>query len=231
MQPDATSGQLRRLVEEVRAYRDRHEVLRQAHHFLFALPIEPASQRFDVLVMGVNPGEQPSNWALHCGPTEETLEYDWLAALNQRTGPAKRWRTHLQTFCGDRRALMSEFFFWSSKNAGADFVARFGTSLRRSPHLEFCCTKNIELINVVRPQAVICPGLSDAAWFARIYELSHRQDLVAANGHLLVQHFERDAVPWLFTKHWSGSFGFTAEQRQQVRSYIDKVTPAPRQSL
>lgn len=214
------------LLNDVRSYRDRHDELRQAHHFLFALPIEPATDRFDILVMGVNPGEQPSNWDRHVGPTEETWDYDWLEAIGGRTGPSKRWRKHLQTFCGDRRAIMSEFFFWSSKDAGAGFRNSFGTSVTQSPHLAFCQVMNFHLIEIVKPKAVVCPGLSNSATFAKAYELAHVRDLRASNGHYLVRHFERDGMPWLFTKHWSGGFGFTASQKKQVRSYLDAVMSA-----
>jgi hypothetical protein len=36
----------------------------------------------------------------------------------------------------------------------------------------------------------------------------------------LVEVYWDGIRPWLFTKHWTGSYGFSAEQREAVRATI-----------
>ena len=173
--------------------------------------------------MGLNPGEQASNWEAHPGPTEETVDYDWLDEA-PRTGPSKRWRTKVEYFCQTTDVLQSDLFFWSTNNIGQAFFDRFGTTFQTSSHLEFCKEINLKLVALVQPRGVVAPGISHANEFAKRYGLKHVKSVDTDEGHKLIAHFERDGTPWIFTKHWGGAFGFSNEQRAIVRDYIGETT-------
>lgn len=212
------------LAEIVEDYDRNNPDLQSSHHFVFACPLPRDSDTFDYVVMGLNPGEQVWNWEQCNERTSETAKHDWI--LNLASFPrAQKWRKDIAKFCGGRPVLMSELFFWSSQNAGLAFYQRFGTSIEDSPHLRFCTDMNLKMLEVARPKAVILPGLSLSRQFAQVYGLTEvpHKALLADNGHSLVKYYEGHGLPWVFTKHWSGAFGFSATQRTQVQAYISEL--------
>lgn len=211
-------------IERIRSYTRSNPELLQSHHFLYDLPLSGNGDG-EYLVIGVNPGEVESDWEKWPSPTEETSLFDFHLASGSRGSGSTRWRNLVEQFCGTDRALMSEFFLWSSPDTGKAFQQRFGVPIERSPHLGFCLQANLELICTYMVKAVLAPGLKSVQLFSRAYGLRHIRTITAGNGHVLVQHWERDGTPWLFTKHWTAAFGFTAEQRERVRSYIAEVAP------
>lgn len=207
-------------IQRIREYTQRHEELLRAHHFLYDKPINTDVSRYRFAVLGVNPGEQAGDWAAWSEPTEETSLFDFREQLGQRPPASRRWRQLVEYFCGTDAVVMSEFFLWSTKDTGDAFLAKFGHRIEQSPHLAFCVEMNRELIEAYGVSAVVAPGLKSLALFGKQYGLSHVRTVRTDNGHVLVDHYQRDGVPWLFTKHWSAAFGFSKEQRELVRDYI-----------
>ncbi|MGC2620120.1 MAG: hypothetical protein WA414_13835, partial [Acidobacteriaceae bacterium] len=115
--------------------------------------------------------------------------------------------------------VFTELFFWSSRNH-AELLERF-ESLWGSRHLKFCIEMNKDLIEVYQPKAVIFVGLSNSERAAKAFGLNyvatHRVGITR-----VVEHFRDEHRPWFFTKHWTGSRGFTEEQRQAVRAYLER---------
>jgi hypothetical protein len=208
---------------QIRAYTAANAELLRAHHFLFDLPIDKGSDTAKFIVMGLNPGEQATDWELLNRPTEESREFDFHDT-HGRGRSAVTWSKWVEYFCQSTDVVLGEFFFWSSSKARKEFQDRFGTSLKRSPHLEFCRKMNCELIEHYEPAVVIAPGLEAIEFAPALYDLRYVRSVLAPNGHRLVEHYERNGVPWLFTKHWTGSHGFSNEQRAVVRDYIQGCT-------
>lgn len=211
---------IRSLLDEIRNYQRLYPELLKCHHFVAALPLETAVTSFEAMVIGLNPGEQENNWDIHPGPTEETIEYDWLDQIGARTPQSNRWRKSAEFFCGSRQIIFTDFFFWSTNNSGAAFSERFGCRFQDSPHLDFCRDINLRLASLVAPKIVVVPGIGHAEFFSRLYGLRLVRSERWSNGHRLIEHYQRENVPWIFTKHWGGAFGFTQDQRERVRQYI-----------
>ena len=108
-------------------------------------------------------------------------------------------------------------FFWSSSN-GRHFKDRFG-DLKSSKHLPICTDMNKQLIEAYSPKAVVLPGIGTAELCSSIYELKYESGLTCSKGRL-VERYSDGKRPWIFTKHWTASFGFSNDQREQVRDYI-----------
>ncbi|MDC9825375.1 hypothetical protein PRN20_16715 [Devosia sp. ZB163] len=216
---------LHRQIERIRSYTQANNDLLRAHHFLYDLPLDRSSQTFEFLVMGINPGEQKGDWEAWPKPTEETSLFDFRERLGRRPPASERWRSLVEYFCGTTNVVMSEFFLWSSVNSDAAFTEKFTVPIQRSPHLPFCAEVNLELVRHYAVRAVVAPGLKSIRLFAEPYGLRHVRTIPAGNGHTLVEHFDREGTPWLFTKHWSAAFGFSTDQRERIRDYIAEVSP------
>jgi hypothetical protein len=209
-------------IEAIRRYRDENAVLQQAHHFLYDLPLDKHAGRPEVVVMGINPGETQFDRDSCLGPTEETWQHDFHADSRLgRSQGSKRWRDSMKFFSLGRPVIQTELFFWSS-NDQAEFKERFGP-LWASKHLRFCTDMNRSLLDIYQPRFVIFVGLSDSARVAGQFGL-RLIDSVKEHRHRLVDHYEDSVRPWFFTKHWSGSFGFSQSQKDRIKDYIQKHT-------
>lgn len=216
-------GRLDSNIEAIRQYRDQHDVLRQAHHFLYDLPLDKQAGRPEVVVMGINPGETQFDRDSCPGPTEETWQHDFHAASKLgRSRGSKRWRDNMKFFADGRPVIQTELFFWSS-NSQSEFRERFGP-LWESQHLRFCTDMNRSLLDVYQPGFVIFVGLSDSARVAKEFGLRRIAPVVNEHRHRLVDHYKDSERPWFFTKHWSGAFGFSQSQKDQIKEYIRKQT-------
>lgn len=206
------------LINRIRARTQQHPELQLAHHFLFDLPLSGRTPEF--VVLGINPGECHADWALTPGPTEETREHDFHT--EQLSAGAKRWRSTVQRICGTDAVTLTQTFFWSSPDV-ACMQERFGWRLEDSSHLEFCRDVNRQLLDRFQPRAVACPGLILAELLPTLYELNHTETIrCPETGHRLVEAFHDGFRPWLVTKHWSGGFGFSRQQRAIVSDTIRK---------
>jgi hypothetical protein len=205
-------------IDAIRKYRDENPVLLQAHHFLYDLPLRKDAGRPEVVVMGINPGETQFDRDACPYPTEETWQHDFHATSKSgRSQGSVRWRRNMDFFACGYPVIQTELFFWSSNNQ-SEFNERFGP-LWKSQHLRFCVDMNRSLLDVYKPRFVIFVGLSDSARVALEFGL-RLVSSVREHGQRLVVHYEDDHRPWFFTKHWSGSFGFSQNQKDQIRTYI-----------
>lgn len=207
-------------IEAIRKYTVEHAELREAHHFLYDLPLSGDTEQPELVVMGINPGETQTDKPSCPGPTEETSKYDFHEhSPSGRSKGSKRWRELTAKFTSGRSVVFTELFFWSSKNH-AELLERFG-SLWDSRHLKFCISMNKDLIEVYRPKAVIFVGLSNSERAAKAFGLQY-VDTHRVNGTRVVEHFRDAHRPWFFTKHWTGSRGFTMAQRNAITVYLEQ---------
>lgn len=207
-------------IQAIRRYTTEHAELRQAHHFLYDLPLNRDVGPPELVVMGINPGETQVDRDSCAGPTEETSKYDFHEhSPAGRSKGSKRWRELTAKFTGGRSVVFTELFFWSSKNH-AELLERF-ESLWHSRHLGFCIDMNRDLIEVYQPTAVIFVGLSNSERAASAFGLKYI-DTHSVGGTRVIEHYRDAHRPWFFTKHWTGSRGFTTPQRDAIRIYLEQ---------
>jgi hypothetical protein len=223
-------------LDSIRAYTAAHKELREAHHFLFHLPLEPGNSKCEVMVISQNPGESPRQFeshpmsrAIELGLViwEESSERDFMdpnfvGRLSPETGQdTVKWSKAMRDYCGTNDIIQSELFFWSSRDRDRTFRQRFGRRFRDSPHLEFCRRMNEELISLYQPKVVVTAGITDCEHFANLYGLQHRSTIRGQHMRL-IEHFARDDIDWVFTAHWTGTYIGTADSAF-IRAYIDAV--------
>lgn len=210
-----TSAKLRGNIERIAAYTAEHAELRRAHHWLYDLRSPPVGKP-NFVIMGINPGESPSDWEAAPEPTEETSRYDWFED-KKRSRSSIRWSQLAAWFLDAKPYVMAELFLWSSRDM-KEFVERFG-ALAASPHLPFCREMNLDIITAYQPKAVILPGLGSAKLCASLYGLRHCES-IHEGGARVAETYTDGERPWLFTKHWTGSFGLSAAQKERIRTAI-----------
>jgi hypothetical protein len=209
-------------INTIRKYTAAHAELRVAHHFLYDLPLNKDARAPEIVVIGINPGETQVDREAYPGPTEETWNFDFheQASLGRSRGSI-HWRKNAAYFANGRPVIFTELFFWSSNDQG-EFKERFGP-LWDSPHLSFCVNLNRCLIDEYQPKSIIFVGLSDVARVAGEFGLRHVYTL-KMRGHRLVEHYQDALRSWYFTKHWSGSFGFSNIQKDAILKYIERTS-------
>ncbi len=207
-------------------YTKKHPELQQAHHFLYNLPLSKDTKCGDYIVMGINPGEGNNDWVIEPDRTQETSKYDFHE-VKGKGRKYVRWNSHIRNFLPDtENVIQTELCFWSSKG-GDKFTERFG-ELLYSEHLSFCTQMNKILLDHYKPKAVIFPGLSVIPIAFYEYGLDYKDTVLDTNdtkkNHRLVVEFYDGQRPWIFTKHWSGSRGFSGDQKQIIKNYISVLS-------
>jgi hypothetical protein len=207
--------------QRIRDYTAGHSELRAAHHFLYDLPLDKSAPSPKFVVMGINPGETERCRRAHPGPTEETRDFDFheQSPLGRSRGSIN-WRKHAADFANSRAVVFTELFFWSSKDKD-EFKERYGR-LWESPHLAFCVEQNKALIETHKPSGVIFVGISGCEKVAEAFGLE-TVDTVKEDNSRLVVHYRDQYRPWFFTKHWTGSFGFSNAQKAAIKEYIQRA--------
>jgi hypothetical protein len=178
-------------IQSIREYALQYKELTEARQFLYNTRLADDNSDVAFVLMVVNPRENSYGSRKLFGDSKFFLDTTSVA--------------------------MTACFFWSSRNVN-DFRSRYGP-LTRSPHVQFCTRLNKELISTYGPKAVIFTGISHAKWIANIYELQLVRS-ITENKVRLIEHYSDGKRPWIFTKHWSGSFGFSNSQRERTKSYI-----------
>jgi len=207
-------------ISTIRKYTAAHAELRAAHHFLYDLPLKRDTKIPEVVVMGINPGETEFDRDAYPGPTEETWNFDFHE--RSRLGRSKgsvRWHNYAEYFANGRPLVMTELFFWSSRN-NAEFEERFGL-LEVSPHLQFCMNLNRSLIDEYQPKSIIFPGVGKTQVVAKKFGLRH-VDTLCDGGKRLVLHYRDESRPWYFTQHWTSAWGLSNTDKDDIRKYIDQ---------
>lgn len=208
--------------EAIRGYRDANPELRRAHHFLYDLPLKRGAGKPQVIVMGINPGETQSDKDVCPGPTEETWDFDFHEKSRfRRSQSSVNWRRNADFFALGKPVVLTELFFWSSNNQ-TERKERFG-QLWGSRHLRFCVDMNLSLLDAYKPKFVVFVGVTYSKRVAQEFGL-RLIDSLKENNHRLADHYEDRHRPWFFTKHWSGSFGFSRAQKEQIKTYIQDRT-------
>lgn len=163
----------------------------------------------DAIIMGMNPGEDPTR--------------------ESGVSPASEgnWERLCQSFAdavGGRWAT-SEMFFWSSHDLKV-LKERVGDF---EPHLQFCADLNRTMIAYHRPKLVFQPGLGWAADAAKLYQLEHVATIKSPRrrGRLIEHYRMPDGTPWLATAHWTASFGFSGEDKNDIKSYAATLAGTP----
>jgi hypothetical protein len=207
-------------IQQIRDYTKSHPELRAAHHFLYDLPLSREAGEPTFVVMGINPGEIEGDRCAIPGPTEETWDYDFhQKAEFGRSQGSINWRKSAMFFADTEKIVFTELFFWSSRN-GNEFKQRFGL-LWDSPHLSFCISMNRILIEEYHPKAIIFAGLSSSEKIARLFSLYHICT-VRNERSRLVEHYRDEFRPWFFTKHFSAAWGFSNDQKREIKEYIQR---------
>ena len=210
---------LKTLHDEILAYTKAHDDLSESHHWLFDLPPfkdEPFNPKH--IVFGINPGEGKERPPKQ---TEETRFFDFHEENEKGSREKIKWTKKLLDILETRRIIQTELIFWSTKTVRV-LNDRFGP-LKRNPHLSFCCEKNRQLIEYHKPDSIICPGLGMLEVSVQAFGLNKIETIRASNGHRLIEHYTDGKRDWVFTKHFSGARGFTNEQKNAIKSYIQNL--------
>ena len=223
-------------LKRIRSYTEDNNDLKQCHHFLFNAiykrenRINNLNSRADVIVMSINPAETKKDYEYKGStPTENSNERDFHEHLSPEniSQSAKNWNRKTKIFCEDlfgENINETAFFFWSSANKGDKFTKTFGNKWKSKEclkHLNFCKEQNINLIRYHQPKIIIAPGIGDAEYFSKIYEMDHIGTIKDDdNGHRLIEHFEIQNIPFVFTKHWTGAYGFSNRQEEIIIDFL-----------
>ena len=196
------SNELQAEAEELKAYAAQHPELGAAKHHVFD-EIRPKGAKPEFVVMGINPGES--------------------------NRPEGGWTKRICEYTEDRPFVMTELFFWSSKDR-SDLERRYGPI---ETHLPFCIGLNKRLIAHYRPKAVLCPGLGmirlcvGANRFSLTHERTERRS--PPNGSARIDRvYEvyrgKDGIPWFFTRHWTGARGFPNAYKELIKEALRQET-------
>ncbi len=230
-------------LDSIKRYTKDNEDFKKCHHFLFNAIYKRKERekqnnlnaKADVIVMSINPAETKKDLKYKGStPTENSHVYDFHSHLSEEniSQSAKKWETKTEIFCElifGKNINESAFFFWSSANKGKKFTETFGYKWKSKEcfkHFDFCKKRNIELIKYHKPKIVIAPGIGDAKYFSSMYEMKHIDTLRDEHKktHRLIEEYEFHGIPFIFTKHWTGAFGFSNAQVEQVTNYLSKFS-------
>jgi hypothetical protein len=226
-----TNQVLSRNLSQIREYTKSNEELGKSHHFLYNSPINKNENRAEVIIIGLNPGETDKDFDYKGNlPTEESSEFNFHEE-NGRGSSSKRWFQLCEQYAQTDRIVLTEFFFWSSPQVGEEeekgvgFSERFGYKFKDCPHFNFCRDKNIELIKVLNPRLILCPGVENHKLFASIYDLDQvgtfRCNKDKRQRQAIV-HYELRGVPFVFTPHWRTGFVSNLE-KDFIIEYLEKI--------
>lgn len=205
---------------KIRDYTEQSATLSTCHHFLYDLPVIASGNSQTIILMGFNPGETKNDWISTNGQrTEETSDYDFLAANGRRT--SNKWFQRVKTICGDRNVIQTELFFWSTPTVEALYQKIPG--FQSSPELEFCTSQNKELFEHYKPQLIIFTGLTYARTLEKIYGLRKGEESFNEGKRLFIRYEDNVGKPWLVVKHLTGSFGFKKTDLEVLRQEVARI--------
>ena len=214
---------IKRNLQEIRDYRDHHPELLKAHHFTYDL-ISKGDDTQYYIVMGINPGEQGSE-DICKGPTEETSEYDFFEEHGKnKNRSATEWSKNARYYLGDKGNIVkTNFFLWSSKGEKG-FKERFGYTFytkKNDKHLDFCKRMNLSLIEIYKPKLIVCPGIT-LRRLASKYDFGDSLETKYdhAKEGILIQRYDYQGIPIVFTKHWTARWGVTPKEKVEVKEYL-----------
>lgn len=215
-------------LKTIREYTKNNIELSKCHHFVYNLPLNKMDVGADAVIIGLNPGESISDWVYTENlPTEESSDFDWKDKAG-KSRSATKWSGLCEEYIGTSKVILSQFFFWSSKQIGNDtnkgetFKQRFGYNFKGCPHFNFCREHNIDLIKFHQPRIIIAPGTSYADFFAKNYQLDHVTTVKCDTDlrkRKIIIHYEFMNIPFLFTPHWTSGYVSNVE-KSEIKNYI-----------
>ena len=213
---------LSKTLKDIREYTQNHNELKKSHHFVFNKPVDKYSKIADVIVMGLNPGEEVADWGYETNlPTEESSEFDFHDEFGIGRSTA-RWSKACKGYLPNKNIFLSQFFFWSSKDTKSIFKNRFGYSFKKSPHFNFCKNCNEEMIDFHKPKLIVATGTSFAKFFSSVYEMKHIKTLKCETdkrNRPIINHYEFKGIPFIFTPHWTNGWVSNLEKKD-IQSYL-----------
>ena len=184
----------------------------------------------DFIWFGVNPGTDKEDWARFDTHSEETRDFDFQAKWGRSEASTKRMNK-LRSFLGDdmfRRTTHCELFFWCSADTGKSFKDRYGYGfIKDNPHWDFCCGINRELIERIRPRAVLAESRPKLSEYASGLELlPGRTHHDAAGGVLVEERKLNGGIPFYCFDHVS-ALGDSISRRPAVKAKIAELLSWP----
>lgn len=204
--------QINSLIRDIEKYTRDNKGLWDCHHFLFDLPLsnESAVGSDECIVMGMNPGETNACRRLFKKgddgfPLEESSRRNDLLG-NVLEGSSLTWHKKCLEVLNSKKIILGEMFFWSTpkdKNLYGLFAKE-----ELLQHYKFCASINSKMIDIRRPKAIIFPGISKESLAISLYNLEPGGTKVVMDSSKrgkLLSFWKYKGIPWIFTKHWTGS--------------------------
>ena len=142
----------KKLLEKIREHTFNNKELLNAHHFMFACPVNKNGESADIIICGLNPGGDPKEdfRKVYNGepfPTEESSDYDWWVEDGNQVRSGGAFAKYNAIFGNQKNITHTEAFFWNSTSTGKkDFDDRYGYSFYGNPHWDFCLKMNLEFV-------------------------------------------------------------------------------------
>ncbi|MCY4093567.1 MAG: hypothetical protein OXG05_00420 [Gammaproteobacteria bacterium] len=163
------------LIDRVRVRLELFPELKKSHHFVFVSPLDRSyAGRTEYVWLSVHPGDGEDDWELCPCNTEETRLYNFQYEYGPSIGSQRRVKK-LRWFLGDEmfcRTTLTMLFFWSVKDIGSSFTSKFGYTLNKHPHWDFCTELNLALINRLQPKAVFAESRPLRQRYEREFKLT-----------------------------------------------------------
>lgn len=208
------------LLSMVREYDKLNPNVQTSHHFTFALPyvnnLNPNISK--VLLMGFNPGETEHDWKkTHGTRAEESFRVNFND--KNKSNSSNRWYSNIEFFLPNTDVLITEFIFWSSKTV-KQLEERIGQITPENEVVNFCVDINKKLIDSFKPDAVVFTGLSHYNVISECFSLNKKSEIISQNGTRIATIATGYGKKWIFCRHWTGSFGFSNSDKNELKNII-----------
>ena len=207
------------MIEQVRKKWEEYKELQKCHHFVYDYQLRDGNKK--ILFMGVNPGEDDKDWYdFPNGQCEESMHYDFRKGKSLPPNSKKWFKTINEMIPNNFGIMLSELFFWSSKNLVK--LSERVPNWKNGPIMEFCVKANNWLINERNIKMIIVTEVSNIKLFSKLYNLKFIEKFFDSNNNRrLVEKFvSKDGKIWLFTLHLTSTRGFTANMKLNIKRII-----------
>lgn len=206
------------LLHRVRLHDSACPDLHSSHHYTFCVPYGQKNPHRKILLMGFNPGESAHDWnKTKRMRAEESFERNFNDVEQSKS--SKRWYENIDYYLPDSEIILTEFIFWSSKNI-FELEERIGKIDAANPHLNFCNEINRALLDIYSPRLIIFTGLSHIKLISENFELMNHREITSSSGTRIAVVADGGVRKWIFCRHWTGSFGFSNADKQELRQHI-----------
>jgi hypothetical protein len=224
----------KKLLEEIREYTFNNKELLNAHHFMFACPVEKNGEAADVIICGLNPGGDPKEdfrkvYNGESFPTEESSDYDWWVEDGNNVRGSGSFAKYNELFLKQKKITQTEAFFWNSSSIDKEgFDNRYGYSFTENPHWDFCTKINNELFKAHNPDLILflTSNKDLVPKIAKIFDLKeiYSFKLPRKSGATKIYHYEnQSSIPVVFVPHPTGGYYLSDEEQEAIKQYLNKV--------